>query len=560
MLFLDERHTNHILSARDVDVAISRIAEISRELRSTRNSFASINCLPLEILSEIFLCLQTSDSAIFTPLLFREWLQVIHVCRHWRKVAHGCALLWTKIDVCAPQELVKEMLERSRNAGLEVKAILSRASSRTLSNWASIIVHSRRIRTLHLGVDDATCNQLLRRTVLEVDMPRLESFRVNSTTHAPLHLSSRLFSKGAPCLQHLELCDSFIPWDMPFLLKCPRLKTFTVRNVPPPPTIGHLFYILQSIPALEELNMSQLSHITPEPSVPLQLQHLCSLVVSEAASKVFSLTKPIGIPGSITTSSHLDPYDTEDRSSGLSILFDAIFNNRDSPFKDLHIDAAALSCRMRPSRNASSKVTSYFPVHMSLQGSISLQGLIDLVLPLPLRHVTSFTLEDRRATCGRDLLPALLQAMPQVQTLHVYHKASLAVLYSLCTDAELELLETTSSATLLLPQLEHLILEDVDMSWAVDRANILIRLQEMQFLRSNRGRPIAELTIAACRNVTAEEINVLCHIFVDVDWDGFKSSATDANDEDSNWEATGEAEEDPELWEIWEGNNVGWHS
>ena len=555
MFSIDENHMSQAMTMQDVDATLRRVAEIGRALHWKRNSFIPINALPLELLSDIFLYLQASSLAVFNPIYFREWCSVLHVCQHWRSVAHSCPLLWKKVDVSAHPELVEELLRRSRNAGLELKMTLSRTSLRTLGNWNAIVLHSRRIRVLHLRLDGRACDQLLNRALLEVDMPRLESLRIHSASYTSLHLSSRLFSKGAPCLRHLELADSFISWNMPLLLSCPHLKTLIIRNVPPPSTIEPILNILQATPLLEGLNMSYSPLGTPAPSPPLGLEHLRSLIVSETASEVFHFIKNKSPTPFLAPSTSDSTHDADDQPSELPALFEAVFNNNQGiPFTDLHINTDALSCEMRPSRNVPSRGSSLSLAYASLQETVHMQALIDLITPLPLKHLTSFTLEDHRAICGREALRALLQAMPHVQTLHVYHKASMTVFDCLCTDAE------SGADKLLLPHLEHLILEKVTMNRIAGHASTLMRLQEMQFLRSHSGRPITELTITACRAVTAEEIRVLCHLFVDVHWDRLEFAGIDAADDSSDEEAVDDTDEEPELWEMWEGGNIGWHS
>ncbi|KZT22695.1 hypothetical protein NEOLEDRAFT_1097426, partial [Neolentinus lepideus HHB14362 ss-1] len=68
------------------------------------------NCLPPEILGEIFRAFRSEDYSYCL-------LSLTHVCRHWRAVATGDPRLWCKPAHSNPK-LVTEIIRRSKGTGL----------------------------------------------------------------------------------------------------------------------------------------------------------------------------------------------------------------------------------------------------------------------------------------------------------------------------------------------------------------------------------------------------------------------------------------------------------
>lgn len=409
--------------------------------------------------------------------------------------------------------------------------------------------------------------------MIDVEVPRLEALRVVSSDRSEsLELPLGLFSKGAPRLQRLEFVGCSLPWDAPLFVRCPELKTLILRDLQMVPSIEPFLHVLREMPLLEVLDIAQCLPplLSPPTHDPLHLRHLRHLLLHDTPAGALALLKSIQMSRRPSATISCEAFDMIDRVSALSSLFHTAFEmNGTNGFRDLYLDTSTLTCRMRTTRDGSPRTLLEYPVNVALDGPVSFQRLIDVVVPLPLiGNMTSMSLDGKRVMGDRSALRALMHAASNVQTLHVYHKTAMTVLAVLYADANTEDVDPEATAdadgtktiSLLLPRLEHLILEDVAMNWVWEHADVLNQLQETQFLRSIRGRPISELTVTACRQLTAEEIRVLCHLFVDVHWDGCSGVDDDDDGESGAEEGRDEAENDPELWEMWEGNAVGWHS
>ncbi|KAI0704261.1 hypothetical protein BC835DRAFT_811383 [Cytidiella melzeri] len=563
MLFTEESDVEDILSAKDVDAILSKVAEVARKLRSARNAFVPISRLPPELLSAIFMSLQDTDQGTFAPASFRRWYRVTHVCQRWRDVALSCPPLWTQIDTFTHERWVEEVLNRSRKASLDMRVQLSRPSSRTLGAWRMAVAHLSRMQVLHLSLDKKTFDNLLPVSVVtEVEMQRLTSL-VISNLHRfdePLDLPEGLFNRGAPNLQRLEIQHCTISWNMPLLLTCPRVRKLAIQSAQPtPPTTSQLLHILQSMPLLEDLRLSEtLPSVSTSESSMVHLQHLTKLALRGNAPQITNLLNIMHIPPRVTTSlfCHTPTHPSELATLGATLR--PFFTQASSP-NGFYISATEFGIRVHtgsktiPPRRLSAweDFADEGSSMLTISRASSQQFLPVLAHSLPLNNISALAVEDDQRFLDCDTFCSVLQVMPNVRTLQVYGEAGMHVTEVLCTETEGD--GTAATRALLLPKLEHLHLQEVEMCWNVNHANLLNRLQEMQFLRSERGQAISELSMTMCCDVAEEEVRVLCHLFVDVHWDGFKARGSEADDDDDD-------EEGQELWDMWEGDGVGWHS
>ncbi|KAJ3507324.1 hypothetical protein NMY22_g16965 [Coprinellus aureogranulatus] len=100
-----------------------RIQELEREIQSlkTCHNAATFTCrLPEDILSSVFLLVQTFDKSSRIEKGEYAWTRTSHVCRHWRFTAIGCAALWTFLDFSRSTKFLELSLERSRNSPLSI--------------------------------------------------------------------------------------------------------------------------------------------------------------------------------------------------------------------------------------------------------------------------------------------------------------------------------------------------------------------------------------------------------------------------------------------------------
>ncbi|KZT06202.1 uncharacterized protein LAESUDRAFT_183941 [Laetiporus sulphureus 93-53] len=126
-------------------------------LRQTQNSFRPMVRLPPEILGEIF---QYACSWCFRCHLAQRWTglkevlqslcKVLHVCCHWRIVAHGVPALWNCLDNSYP--LAEHFfLERSRTGDLAVRIRIGESNED--GDFEHFFKsHSLRLRELHMWI------------------------------------------------------------------------------------------------------------------------------------------------------------------------------------------------------------------------------------------------------------------------------------------------------------------------------------------------------------------------------------------------------------------------
>ncbi|KAF6759739.1 hypothetical protein DFP72DRAFT_115953 [Ephemerocybe angulata] len=101
----------------------ARILELEHDIRilkTCQNSTPSVNRLPPEVLSNIFIFLFWTMEREYREDHKVFWIRSTHVCRHWRAVALGCAALWTNFAFDMHGELMRTILPRSKNLPLSV--------------------------------------------------------------------------------------------------------------------------------------------------------------------------------------------------------------------------------------------------------------------------------------------------------------------------------------------------------------------------------------------------------------------------------------------------------
>lgn len=152
-------------------------------LKYRRNQFATVNRLPNEILSRIFLlCVDEFERHWYSEWYVWQYLRLTSVCRRWRNLAIDVVQLWTLIDLNCREDLIQMHLSRSKNAKLTV-------------------VHSRLKPFLEIGVDVEIS---LFKELLAPQLHRIVALqlRVSPRLWAEVHPSLQL---PAPSLRHLSL-------------------------------------------------------------------------------------------------------------------------------------------------------------------------------------------------------------------------------------------------------------------------------------------------------------------------------------------------------------------
>ena len=162
--------------------------------------------LPPEVLSTIFRYLVVAGVYPTRPGHRNiHWIQVTHVCTHWRRVALDCPDLWT-IDIpLSLPKLAKEMLNRSKMAPLTIATTV----------FPEKCLHPKSINSTL--ADSMIRIQTFSNRALIKPAPLLKSFSIYCAESSPDMLPKGIFSGEAPRLREVALGNCTLDWDEPFL-------------------------------------------------------------------------------------------------------------------------------------------------------------------------------------------------------------------------------------------------------------------------------------------------------------------------------------------------------
>ncbi len=557
-----------------LDRGLSILLEQARRLRSCRNALSPTCRLPPEVLSTIFMWIPSWSLDDFESPSVKDWFRVTHVCRHWRAVALGCATLWNRVDVMCTA-WAPEMVLRSKSASLSVRAKVYYPKDQTLLVTKSVLAQISRIQDLHLGADGRSFNNLLINIVAEA--PRLHSL-VLSNSHWRAHMDElclpfAFLCGGAPRLKRLELRKFSVSWECPLFLTSHKVTTFFMEGLERnKPNMSQLLAVLENMPLLETLH---LEGVVPNPkscAAPQRvvcLDHLRTLHLSSEMLECANLLQHISIPQ--TTRMSLMSH-AADKLEDVSLLVSAITTARGKmPFHAFSFQFNPAGVCLRSGQEMGSlenckddelhrnadlslvfSTTVLDQMFLSETLHILFQGL-----PLAFSAVKAFLAHDYEGLMVAEVWTDILRRMPNIRTLHACHDAALHLPSALAAGNASHGDPHTPEE--LVPQLETVVLHAVDTNWSVNSIPYLHLLQDSQITRCNRDIPIAELRISRCLNIGKKEIRTLCHLFTEVDWDGFEVYVRGTSVANSGSSESEIEEYSHDEWNGYEGlEGLGW--
>ncbi|EKM55933.1 uncharacterized protein PHACADRAFT_144871 [Phanerochaete carnosa HHB-10118-sp] len=277
------------------------IARLNRRL----NADANIMRLPDELLTEIFVhyvcAWQTlpprNRGHVMQPL---GWLQITHICHHWREIALCSSVLWTSISVGNSTELTSTLIERSSQADLHIQGCLTYPELDGFTDgyheWRPLGQVSHRIRSLRLDIVAETPPFLpansgipplsgLKTLVLDVPLyfravQQLPSFLVSDTislnylkTHTFAFTAIQpLLSSSLRALSLRRFCMSRTPW-------------------------GTVFDTLRNLTNLEQLDLED--SFMPLPTNFTELPFIAGRVVTLPSLRSLSLSAEVAAPAGL---------------------------------------------------------------------------------------------------------------------------------------------------------------------------------------------------------------------------------------------------------------------
>ena len=304
-----------------------------------RNTLLPVSLLPPELLARVFHFYAVADPP-WHGVTKLGWIQVTHVCRHWRQVALDHASLWARISgfpMCT--KWITEQLSRAKNSPLEIE-LLGNPTPETISLFPSHLHHTRKLRLRGLSRSHLSAIKEL----WSLEAPDLEHLElVVSPSKVANPLTSQdfdgvwLFQGKAPKLRTLSLCHIRVPWL--FFPRCQftQLKIVLSEeewNEPPSSlgSLGHLVSVLANCPNLEVLALefclpSMLSRSIHMRNV--HLPRLSYLSLAGSTPRVVRFFESLNLPSSTKLNLHCivgDPFGNEG-----SLLIPLVFSHFNHP-------------------------------------------------------------------------------------------------------------------------------------------------------------------------------------------------------------------------------------
>lgn len=310
----------HIAIDRDIEahqaveqqILVQKTEIISPELE--RNAFTPISLLSNELLCVIFSLVKAAEEVPdVREAGAPEWINVTHVCRHWRNVALNYPSLWAVIVPDLSLGWLRAMLERSQTADLSINFDYDgwhrKVGQRKLKESFR---HSKRI--VHLWLLDMGSDMQTILNALPTLAPRLETLRlVGPISAVRQHLRMKEeFPPFVPPgtlldgrnLRQLELSWCSIGWDSHLIEHLIHLK---LNDIAPSarPTTAQLFEVLGKLTNLECLELENALPICHNDgkayfSSRMHFNYLTKLVVSSKVTEVQAFFHSITFPTSTT--------------------------------------------------------------------------------------------------------------------------------------------------------------------------------------------------------------------------------------------------------------------
>ena len=301
----------HVTAISTVDKGIDAARQLVRSLLTRRNALMPISRLPPEILARVFHLLVLEDPH-FSGERKLDWIEVTHVCRHWRQVALDNSSLWARIpDIWKHTEWISEMLARAKNAPLDIESHAgARPSPEALLMIPPHLSHTRQLRFRNLS----TLHSDSIREIFSWEAPALEHFELMVAEDLPQVITfpdlggNMLFKGHAPRLRTFSLSQLVIPWSLIPRGQLVQLKIAVPQeDVHSPGDLNQLIDLLVNCPALEILALESClsSQLTEFPhGRTIHLPHLSRLRLCGSTSRIVNILKMIKLPPSAKL--HLD--------------------------------------------------------------------------------------------------------------------------------------------------------------------------------------------------------------------------------------------------------------
>jgi hypothetical protein len=255
--------------------------------------------LPPEIMDLIFSYLYLAPGLKSCDRL--GWLNIAHVCHHWRDIALNQPRFWSCIDITSLTLAgANEMLVRSKNAPLHLVANFYRYyrdHERLDAVREQLKAHISHLQSLNIYSHPLPLSQTLVR-LTGSPAPALESLslcarrelrRGREATLAPLEIPPTIFDSMAPRLIRLELDNCYISWSAPLLRGLRHLRLL-YRDDAERPDLQSWRDAMYELSRLESLDLHAATPSAPQIITPIRepvkftLPSLTRLRLSDSAN------------------------------------------------------------------------------------------------------------------------------------------------------------------------------------------------------------------------------------------------------------------------------------
>ncbi|KAI0750593.1 hypothetical protein BC629DRAFT_1598851 [Irpex lacteus] len=322
--------------AKELKDGIDGHLQAALDMKHRLNSLAPTCILPPELLAEVFIYLAHSSPptdrnfsclglpAMRTATFPYAWLKVTHVCHHWREVALRAPQLWSTIWITGRTECLKEMISRSKQAPLAIKADKVHGL-----RWEGLEIVMRELP--RIVSFDARMPPRLAQSGYTSDAPKLRELVLQTAdlhdvlSLGTLQLQDHFATCDLPSLERLELYSYQIPWRSK-LLKT-TLKHLTLHSLQAHSyglnDIEEIMQILGTLPLLESLSLRSCLPTPPvnhPPTDIVELPNLRSLRLHATVTACRTFLQRVSIPSN--TSMIIDAHN--DGRAELNVLVETI--------------------------------------------------------------------------------------------------------------------------------------------------------------------------------------------------------------------------------------------
>lgn len=528
------------------------------------NSLLSINRIPPEILSEIFMYWMTDSRSILyyhRPGTRSLWIQIAQVCHHWREVALSSPRLWGDFTM-GQADFTPEILLRSKQVPLKIK--VSRTDARSLTALGLVLRELPRIQTLEFDAFDLeNVSSLMPRSSSTPLLHTLVFISSRTDVHTTLQKERTLFDRlEIPHLSNLKLINTHTGWSSRIFKSTLTHLTFAhhAPHAYRPYSNSDFTSVLRVLESMQSLQSLDLSGVLPTPlqdeTLPrfdfhVSLPALRRLNISDNPHACAVFLRHINI----FTATSLNIYCTSGSRGGVQQLFSVLASK---------LRGSGPSGAIRPILSAACSNLSikgydtFLPVSQlfTLECAPPLEPFFMLQLPhgfsllfaefcrvLPLHDVQAFLflLPAESHAVGAELFRKACVSMPNMRELRVMEFDSgltdaLEAQMPIVGSSDQNVKETQGDSKIVLPDLKVLHLSRVWFRRHIDtpfEENNLPKYRKMLSTRNAAGRELERFVLSDCINMDQEDVDSFNGIVKHIEWDGDECwSEEDDGDED----------------------------